>query len=81
MADAASPENFSSQMEFDMNDVALCFAALEVIAKEAPANENGGQRDEIRSKILAPGSKLNAEERAIRKGAADLLDAVRGRRC
>jgi hypothetical protein len=64
-----------------MNDVALCFAALEVIAREAPANDNRGRRDEFRNKILAPsGARLDAEEQAIRKGAADLLDAVCGRR-
>lgn len=64
-----------------MNDVALCFAALEVIAREAPRADRSGRRDEIRSKILSPlGAKLNAEEQAIRKGAADLLDAVCGRR-
>jgi hypothetical protein len=62
-----------------MNDVAMCFAALEVIAKEAPSK--AGRGDEIRSKILAPvGEALNSEEQAIRKGAADLLDAVIGRR-
>lgn len=63
----------------DVNDVAMCFAALEVIAKEAPTET--GRRDEIRSRVLAPaGASLNSEELAIRQGAADLLDAVIARR-
>ena len=61
-----------------MNDVAKCFAALEMIAKAAPAK--AGQTDEIRTRILAPvEGKLNSEERAIRMDAADLLAAVSAR--
>jgi hypothetical protein len=61
-----------------MNDVAMCFAALEMIAKEAPAK--AGMEDEVRTRILAPvEGSLNTEERAIRMGAADLLDAVSAR--
>jgi hypothetical protein len=62
-----------------MNDVAMCFAALEVIAKEAPTK--AGRGEEIRTRILAEaGDSLNSEERAIRMGAADLLEAVSSRR-
>jgi hypothetical protein len=62
----------------EMNDVAKCFAALEMIAREAPAK--AGLTEEIRTRILAPvGGSLNSDERAIRMGAADLLDAVTAR--
>jgi hypothetical protein len=61
-----------------MNDVAKCFAALEMIAREAPSK--AGLKDEIRTRILAPiEGKLNSEERAIRMGAAELLAAVGAR--
>jgi hypothetical protein len=58
-----------------MNDVAMCFAALEMIAHEAPAR--AGRGDDIRTRILADlGGSLDSEERAIREGAADLLAAA-----
>jgi hypothetical protein len=63
------------------NDVALCFAALEVIAREAPANDQFGRRDDIRARILAPLRQSgDAIEREIREGAVVLLDAARSRR-
>jgi len=60
-----------------MNDVAMCFAALEVIAKEAPSR--AGRSEEIRTRILADAGG-SSEEREIRMGAADLLEAVCARR-
>jgi hypothetical protein len=61
-----------------MNDVAKCFAALEMIAKEAPAKS--GLTEEIRTRILEPvGRTLNSEEQAIRMGAVELLQAVSAR--
>jgi len=55
----------------------MCFAALEVIAKEAPSR--AGRSEEIRTRILADAGG-SSEERAIRMGAADLLEAVCARR-